>query len=145
VLVGDGPDRAELEDARAQLGLTQLVDLVGAAAQIDVLRWWQRATVAVLPSVREGMPVCLMEAAACAVPAVATAVGGVPELIEEGVTGFVVPPGDAFALAAALERLLTNPGLAAELGRAARTRAERRFTVGRQADQLLDLWEQIAA
>nr|MBA2451175.1 glycosyltransferase [Chloroflexota bacterium] len=102
VLVGEGESRDELVAARARLGLGEVVELVGAAEQVVVLGWWQRATVAVLTSHSEGMPVSLMEAAACDVPAVATAVGGIPELIEDGRTGLLTPPGDVPALAAAL-------------------------------------------
>src|SRR2546425_7206127 len=94
-IVGDGPCRDELETARIRLDLARTVELAGAAEQTRVLGWWLRATAAVLPSDSEGMPVSLMEAAACGVPAVATAVGGIPELIEGGVTGFLTTPGDA--------------------------------------------------
>lgn len=139
-IVGDGPCRFELEELRARLGLASVVELVGAAEQAEVRAWWRRATVAVLTSENEGMPVSLMEAAACGVPAVATAVGGVPELVEDGVTGLLTPAGDAPALARALERLLTDPGEATRLGRAARRRAEERFSLARQVDRLLALW-----
>jgi glycosyltransferase involved in cell wall biosynthesis len=142
VLVGDGPCREELTAARADLGLVGLVEFTGAADQSEVLAWWQRASVALLTSANEGMPVCLMEAAACGVPAVATAVGGVPELVEEGVTGLLAPAGDHSALATALERLLGDPAWAARVGAAARKRAEERFSVTRQVDRLLDLWGQ---
>src|SRR5437899_9388343 len=121
-LIGDGPCRDELEAMRARLGLARVVELAGAAEQAEVLAWWQRATVAVLTSESEGMPVSLMEAAACGVPAVAVAVGGIPELIDDGVTGFLTPPGDAGRSAAALERLLCDPDLVARLGAAARRR-----------------------
>ena len=141
VLVGDGPCRGELDAQRRRLGLEGTVELAGPAVASQVLRWWQRAAIAVLPSESEGMPVCLMEAAACAVPAVATAVGGTPELVVDGLTGLVVPPGDAGALARALERLLREPALARRMGEAARLRAEQRFSVVRQIDALLSVWE----
>ncbi len=67
-------------------------------------------------------------------------VGGVPELIEDGVTGLLAPPGDAKSLADALQRLLTNPDLAAQMGIAARRRAERKFSLKAQVDRLLALW-----
>ncbi|HET9461553.1 MAG TPA: glycosyltransferase, partial [Gaiellaceae bacterium] len=122
-------------------GLDGIVDLVGAAPQHDVLAWWQRASIAALSSAREGAPVCLMEAAACGVPAVAPAVGGVAELIEHGSTGFVTRPGDPEGLAEALERLLTDAVLRERLGVAARRRAEERFSVALQVDRLLDVWD----
>jgi glycosyltransferase involved in cell wall biosynthesis len=143
VLVGEGPCRDELEAQRRRLGLEGIVELVGAAVASDVLRWWQRAAVAVLPSESEGMPVCLMEAAACAVPAVATAVGGNPELVADGRTGLIVPPGDSRALAGALERLLREPALARRLGEAARRRAKEQFSVVQQVDRLLAVWNAV--
>jgi glycosyltransferase involved in cell wall biosynthesis len=143
VLVGDGKSREELQRLRTQLGLEEVVAMVGPAEQAAVLGWWQRASVAVLTSEREGMPVSLMEAAACGVPAVAPAVGGIPELVEDGVTGLLVPAGDRPALVAALERLLRDHELAARLGAAARWRAEERFSVRQQVDQLLALWAKL--
>jgi glycosyltransferase involved in cell wall biosynthesis len=145
VLVGDGPCRSELVEKRDRLGLVELVELPGAAEQRQVVRWWQQAAVGVLSSDNEGMPVSLMEAAACGVPAVATAVGGVPELIEDGATGLLVPPGDASSLAAALQRLLQEPDLRVRFGAAARQRVEERFSVRRQVDQLLALWSEVLA
>jgi glycosyltransferase involved in cell wall biosynthesis len=84
-----------------------------------------------------------MEAAACGVPAVATAVGGVPELVEQGVTGLLIPPGDAPAFAAALRDLIENPSRAAEMGRSARRRAEEQFCLAQQVDRLLAVWSEV--
>jgi glycosyltransferase involved in cell wall biosynthesis len=97
----------------------------------------------VLPSENEGMPVCLMEAGACGVPAAATAVGGVPELVQDGLTGLLTAPGDPEALAAALVRLLAEPELASRLGRAARQRAEETFSLRSQVNCLLRLWSEL--
>src|SRR5881296_889721 len=139
-VIGDGSCRDELEAMRARLGLARVVEFAGAAEQAEVLAWWQRATIAALTSTSEGMPVSLMEAAACGVPAVATAVGRIPELIEDGVTGFLTTPGDAEGLAGGLERLLRDPALVARFGAAARLRAEEHFSLPRQVDRLLSVW-----
>ena len=144
-IIGDGPLRGELEEQRGRLGLERIVELGGAREQAQVLEWWRRASVAVLTSEDEGMPVCLMEAAACGVPTVATAVGGVPELVEDGVTGFLVPPGDTAALAAALQKLMQDFSLAARMGEASRRRAEDHFSVSGQGDRLLALWSELLA
>lgn len=144
-LVGDGRVRVELEAARSSLRLEDTVDFVGPATQAQVLSFWQHASVAALTSHREGMPVSLMEAAACGVPAVATAVGGVAELVEDEVTGLLAPPGDARAFAAALERLLTQRDLAARLGAAARERVQERFSLAGEVDGLLALWDEVTA
>ena len=143
VIVGDGRARDELEASRARLGLAETVELTGAATQEQVRRYWQRASVAALTSDSEGMPVSLMEAAACGVPAVATAVGGVPELVDDGASGLLVPARDAAALAAALECLLRDRELAARLGRAARHTVELRFSLRGQVDRLLALWNEV--
>jgi len=143
VLVGDGPCREEIETLRNRLKLVSSVELVGAAEHDEVLGWWQRATIAVLSSESEGMPVSLMEAGACGLPAVATGVGGVPELIVDGVTGIVTRPGNAGELAQGLEKLLTDEGLARELGRAARRRVKDRFSLRKQVESLLDIWSEM--
>jgi len=144
-LVGDGRSRGELEASRERLDLTETVEFAGAATQQRVVSFWQRAAVAALSSENEGFPVSLMEAAACGVPAVATAVGGVPELVEDGVTGLLVPAGDAAAFAAALERILFDHDFAARLGAEARRTAAERFSLGRQVDGLLSLWDGVVA
>ena len=145
VVVGEGRSRAELEATLARLELGGTVELSGAATQDRVVRFWQQASIATLTSANEGMPVSLMEAGACAVPCVATAVGGVPELVEDDATGILVAPGDASALARALERLLSDRALASRLGTAARRRVESRFSLRRQVDALLSLWNEVAA
>jgi colanic acid/amylovoran biosynthesis glycosyltransferase len=139
VLIGDGPCHEELKELSRDLRLEKQVEFLGSATQDDVLPWLQRANVAVLSSQNEGMPVCLMEAAACGVPVVATAVGGIPELVRDGVTGFLTPP-EPQPFAAALRRVLEQPDLARQMGAAARADAERRFSVTRQVDQLLAIW-----
>ncbi len=145
VVVGDGRAREELVALRDRVRLGAVVELVGQAPQSEVLALWQRAAVAVLTSHSEGMPVSLIEAAACGVPAVATAVGGVPELVEEGVTGLLAPAGDAAAVARKLDRVLRDPDLATRLGAAARSRVEERFSLRRQVDGLLSLWTEVLA
>ena len=140
VMVGDGPLRRKLEDKCAGLGLREIVAMPGAAEQAEVLWWWQRATVGVLTSDNEGMPVSLMEAAACGVPVVATRVGGVAELVADGTTGLLVPPGDAKAFAAAVERVLVDDHLRERMSVAARQRALEKFSMVRQVDALLELW-----
>ena len=143
VSVGDGVCRGELETLRTKLGLEHAVQFVGEQEQGIVLAWWQQADLAVLTSESEGMPVCLMEAAACAVPAVATAVGGIPELVVHGETGLLTPPGDARAFAQALRQLIEDPKRAAKMGLAARDRVIAKFSLARQVDELLAVWSEV--
>lgn len=142
-VIGDGPDREKLETQRVRLGLSAAVTLAGAADQESVGESWRQASVGALSSLSEGMPVCLIEAAASGVPVVAPRVGGIPELVEDGETGLLFEPGDAPGMASALERLLTLPQLRDAMGGRARQRAVDRFSVGRQIDALLALWSAV--
>lgn len=144
-MIGDGPEHECLKAKRARLGLEAIVEMPGALEQGEVLKWWQRAAAGVLTSENEGMPVCLMEAAACGVPAVAPAVGGIPELVRDGETGLLTKPGDLRSFVNTLERLLRDPALRAQLGAAARRHAEKRFSLARQVDSLLELWGKVVA
>lgn len=142
-IVGEGPERPALEALRARLGVEDVVEMPGAAEQNDIRAWWQRASIATLSSRSEGMPVSLMEAAACGVPAVAPAVGGIAELIDDGVTGRVTRPHDAHALAEGLIELLVDAPLRTRMRIAARARAERHFSRAHQISRLLQLWSAI--
>jgi glycosyltransferase involved in cell wall biosynthesis len=125
LIVGDGPDRARLEEQIRELWLTGRVRLAGQRR--DVPELLAGADVFVLPSRSEGHPVSVLEAMAAGVPVVASRVGGIPEQVEDGVTGLLVEPGDPEALAAALGRLAADPALRRRLGVAGRRRAEKAF------------------
>jgi glycosyltransferase involved in cell wall biosynthesis len=140
LMLGDGPMRKELLAKRKDLGLEALIDMPGAASQEQVLHAWQAAAVGVLTSHNEGMPVCLMEAASCGVPVVATRVGGVSEMVDHGVTGLLCDPGNAVDLSDKLEWLLSDSPLRRRMGLVARAQAMKKFSIARQADALLDVW-----
>jgi len=122
-IAGDGPDRPALEAELARLGAA--VELLGERDDVPALL--ARSDVFVLPSRSEGMPMSVLEAMAAELPVVASAVGGVPELVSDGETGALVPPGDPEALAAALAPLVADAGMRARLGRAGRERVQREF------------------
>jgi len=138
-LVGDGPERAALE-VRAQ-GLGDHVDFAGYRSQDEVTALLREATALVLPSFAEGLPVVLMEALAARVPVVTTRIAGVAELVENGVSGMLVPPGDAAALRKALARLLDDPEMRRRMGEAGRTRVKEAFASDREAAWLARLFE----
>jgi glycosyltransferase involved in cell wall biosynthesis len=100
------------------------------------------ASIVVLPSREESAPMALIEAMAAGAPVVATAVGGVPYLVEEGVVGRLVPPADPPALAAALTDLLRQPALCDRMGKAGQALARERFEPGRVAAQYLALYRE---
>jgi glycosyltransferase involved in cell wall biosynthesis len=127
VIAGDGPARAEVERLCRDSGLGERVALLGTRQ--DVAALYRSLDVAVLSShpIVETLPVTLMEAAACGTPAIATAVGSVADVVADGETGFVVPAGDAEALAERITRLLADAALRSRMATAARQRAELRF------------------
>ena len=113
IVAGDGPLRALVPDA------------LGFVPHEELERLYDGAAIVVLPSHREGLPVCLIEAMAHGRPVVATTVGGIPELVADGRTGLLVTPGDAAGLRVALERLLADAELRDRMGRAGRNRVSR--------------------
>jgi glycosyltransferase involved in cell wall biosynthesis len=135
-LVGAGPKLDALRARAAARGVADRVTFTGAIGQDRIGEQYARADVFCLPSFGEGVPVVLMEAMATRVPVVATAVGGIPELVEHGVGGLLVPPGRADRLAGALERLAGDAELRDRLAGAGRARVEEGFDIRRTADRL---------
>lgn len=129
LVIGDGPERPALERLAAALGIDDRVVFTGSRSDVEALL--QVMDVFTLSSSFECAPMALLEAMAAQRPAVCTAVGGIPDIISDGVTGYVVPPRDPHALAQAYLRLLRDPELAAKLGRAARERLESEFSLDR--------------
>jgi glycosyltransferase involved in cell wall biosynthesis len=139
-LVGDGPMRPAIEARAAELRLRGSLVLTGSLDPERVAELYQTATVIVLASFSEGVPVVLMEALARGKPVVATRVGGVPELIEDGRSGLIVAPGDAQALAEALWKIINDPEWAQSLGRNGRQRVRAEFNTDESARQLIELF-----
>jgi glycosyltransferase involved in cell wall biosynthesis len=129
LVVGDGERREALERLTAELGLGGSVRFLGWRRDLE--RIYADAWVVALSSRNEGSPVSLIEAMAAERPVVATRVGGVPDLVEDGVTGCLVPPDDAGALAEALVALLRDPECRRVLGKAARERVIHAFAADR--------------
>ena len=122
VIAGDGPERPALERRALELGLDARVRFLGSVPRETVLRLFRAADASVLPSAWENFPHTVVEALAVGCPVIATAVGGVPEVVREGENGLLVPPGDSAALAAALERFFGDASLRERLrGAAARS------------------------
>ena len=142
VLVGDGPCRPDLEARAAQPDLRGRVRLLGERS--DVPRLLAGFDVFALPSIAEGISNTVLEAMASGLPLVATRTGGNPELIEDGVTGRLVPVGDTTSLADALTAYVTDGHLRTLHGKAGRHRAVEHFSLERMADQYRALYADLS-
>ena len=131
-LVGDGPARAVAEAKAVALGIAGAVIFAGFQSQGRVAAMLETADMLVLPSFAEGVPVVLMEAMASRIPVIASRVAGVQELVEDGVAGFTVPPGDVATLAARMARLMADPEMAARMGAEGRQVVEREFDIAHE-------------
>jgi glycosyltransferase involved in cell wall biosynthesis len=141
-IAGEGPTRPSLEAQAADLGVSHDVDFTGWAA--DLPQSMSRWSVFVQPSREEALGITVLEAMACGLPVVASDVGGLPEVVEQGRTGFLVPPADVGALATALERLIADPALRASLGEAGRVRSAD-FSDARFARQVEAIYREVLA
>jgi glycosyltransferase involved in cell wall biosynthesis len=138
-IVGAGPGRAALEQLTAVLGLGGHVEFLGHREDVPSLL--AAADAFVLPSRSEAFPNGAIEAMAAGLPVIASAVGGLPDLIEDGRTGILVPPGDAPALAAALRSLIDDPLRAEAIGLAARAEVRQRYSFDRMIASFEALYE----
>jgi glycosyltransferase involved in cell wall biosynthesis len=127
LIVGDGPCRSEIEVLCAELGIEQNVFFAGS--RHDVARLLRAIDVFVLCSTTECFPLSVLEAMACARPVVCTDVGGICEMVSDGVTGYLVPPMDPPRLAVRITEILSDPELARRLGQAGRMRVKSAFTL----------------
>jgi len=147
-LVGDGPDGPALTEQIARAGLSDRVHLLGRRTRAQVAELLAQADVAVTPSVptksgrREGIPIVLMEAMGSGVPAVASRLSGIPELVEHERSGLLVPARDVPALADALERLYIDPALCQRLSRGGREKVMREFDLRPNAVALAHRFQQ---
>ena len=145
-VVGEGPLRGDLEGQIAAAGLTGDIDLLGARPHDEVLNLLRRSTIFALPSTiaadgdRDALPTVITEAMALGTPVVSTAVSGIPEQVDTGRTGLLVPPDDPAALADALELLLSQPELRRRLAIAGRERAADRFDLARSVSALREVF-----
>jgi glycosyltransferase involved in cell wall biosynthesis len=144
-LIGDGPTLPDMRRLANELGVEELVRFVGARDPKQVRDAMRRADLFSLASLWEGMAGSVMEAMACGLPVVATDVNGIAELVDGGRTGYLVPPERPDVIAAALERLVTDPGEAARLGAAGRERICTEFGVENMVAAKQDLYVGLAA
>jgi len=134
--VGDGAERRALEAFARELGISELVVFEGSLNQPELRRVYSQSHIMVLPSFAEGVPVVLMEAMAMQLPCIATHITGIPELIQDGVSGLLVPASDDRELAEAMSYLIESPEVRERMGIAARERIIRDYDLSTNAARL---------
>jgi glycosyltransferase involved in cell wall biosynthesis len=139
----NGVYEGELRDLAARLGVADRIELTGH--RDDAKELMANAAIVVLPSTTEGLPMTLLEAMARGRAVVATSVGGTPEVVEDGVTGLLVPPGDVAALRDALTQLLSDPERRKAMGTAGRARVAERFSLDRTSARILELYAELVS
>ena len=132
-IVGDGPHRTQLEAQAARLGLGEMAHFLGYRSQDEVAELLTDADMLVLPSFAEGVPVVLMEAMAARLPVIASQVAGVGELVEDGVSGHLIPAGDTQSLIARMDHLLSDPAVCAKMGATGREKVVADFDIYKEA------------
>ena len=142
LIASEGPERTAYEALTAELGLQDRVHFLGYYGDVPAL--YRATDIIALASRADAFGLVLAEAGYFSLPAVATTVGGIPEVVENGVTGLLVPPDDPAALAQALRRLVDDPVERSSFGAAAKARAERMFSVGQMVDNFHDTYDQMA-
>ena len=149
LIIGDGPLRRQLQALTASLGVRERVEFLGAVPHGAVLSWMRKAAMLVLPGIRtatgreEGLGMVLLEAAATGLPIVGSRVGGIPECMLEGKTGFLVPERDEDALARSMAELLEDPARRHQMGAAGRALIEDRFDIHRQTAVLENFYDSL--
>jgi glycosyltransferase involved in cell wall biosynthesis len=143
LLVGDGPTMAECSEKVRRYDIEEHVTFAGE--QVDVVPFMGQMDIVVLPSREEAMPVALLEAMALGKAVVASDIGGVPEIVEDGVSGLLVRAGDVEQLCSVLGRVLADDGARGRLGEGARRRIEARFSVTRMMGTYAEIYRRIGA
>ena len=144
-IIGEGPLRSNLQQLIHDLSLTQNVFLCGARERMSVVQALRESDLFLAPSLAEALPVSIMEALAVELPVLATKVGSVDQVVQDGRSGFLVAPGDAFALSQKLQQLIEQPARWEAMGRCGRHHVGRHYDIERLNDRLVQIYEQVLA
>jgi glycosyltransferase involved in cell wall biosynthesis len=140
-IVGDGPMRQELEQQVKDLEITEHVKFIGNTN--DVIRYYHDSHILVIPSNWEGLPLVLLEGMGCELPIVASEIGGIREVIQDGINGLLFPMGNAKELASKIIYLMTNSKAAMEMGRKSREKAVSHFSLVKNMQSYFKLYESL--
>jgi len=148
-IIGGGPLKSQLLEKVAQLSLGDKVTFLGDISNEDAIRFISQSTMMVLPSViagngdRDGIPTSLIEAMYLKTPVIGSKISGIPELIEDGINGFLTEPGDVSAIAEKMEKLLSGESLRMKIGKEARKKINEEFNVEKNFEKLVQAWNEM--
>ena len=141
IIIGEGEERKRLEYLISKYGLGNKVSLVGPKTQAQVRAYLKRSAIFVLPSRSEGLPVVIMEAFASRLPVIASDIAGIPEILHDGKSGYLVPVGNPKLLAERMKELVLNRKKRKSFGEYGRKHVERNFFIKKQVDSLISIWK----
>jgi colanic acid/amylovoran biosynthesis glycosyltransferase len=147
-VIGDGPLRPKIERLAHDLGLANVVRLTGWKSRPEIVTALSQSDILLAPSVtaesgdQEGTPVAIMEALACGVPVVSTLHAGIPEVVQDGVSGYLVPERDVGGLANVIRRLARDPALRASMGQQGRAHIQERHNIGKLSSRLIEIYSE---
>jgi len=143
IIDGGAPEAQYAPALMQQINLNGRVTFARRLSGDDLVRWYSAADIAVVPSMFEGFGFPAAEAMACGIPVIAFNAGALPELVDDGKTGILVPPADVPKLAAAIKKLVENKELRCEMGKEARKRVLRKFNWQQAARQIIDVYQEV--
>ena len=141
ILVGDGPERGAVEQMIKDYHLGEHIHLEGLQSHLEMPRYFRMSQIFVLPSAYEGFPLVVLEALASGLPCIASNVGGIQAVIENGVNGYLVPPKDASELSFKIIELMSNPEVVKEMGKNAREKVKDHYSWDKIADRTIDFYQ----
>lgn len=139
-IVGSGEDFNKIVSLIEELHLRHFVTLINELNRTDLLKTYQQADIFVQASVSDALPNVVLEACACSLPVVGTVVGGIPEIVKDGISGILIQPGDVEALAEAMESLIRNKNFRSKLGRFGREFMEKEFSTDKEVEKWVSVY-----
>jgi len=141
IIIGEGKERKNLENLIRKYSLTENVKLIGAKTQLEIVSYLKKSAIFVLPSRSEGLPIVIMEALASGIPVIASNIAGIPEIVHNDKSGYLVPVGDSHKLAEKIKELLLDEEKRTKFGQYGRRLVEKDFSLKKQVCRLIDLWQ----
>jgi len=143
LIIGNGPERRTIENIVDSSNMGKKVHIMGERLHEEIPKYLSTADIFALPSYTEGLPNVVLEAMSCSLPVVATRVGGIPEVVEEGISGILVDKKSLDALKQGMERLIRNESLAKEMGINGRKIVMKKFSWNRNAEEVIKTYDEI--